>query len=161
MKGPFADKEHLVRMAGLFAAGVAVFLLLEVLLVPKGFGELGHYRAGALGDVAGLPVVHAGRAACAECHTDEAERQKKGKHAGVGCEACHGALAKHALVDPAENKAVKPDGAKVCVVCHLPNVAKPAKFPTVDPATHGEGARCVECHSPHLPSEGPDEGKKP
>jgi hypothetical protein len=34
----FENKEHLVRMAALFAAGLVVFLVMQALLVPEGFG---------------------------------------------------------------------------------------------------------------------------
>jgi hypothetical protein len=37
-------------MAGLFAVGLTAFLLLRWLMVPEGFGELGHYRVGAIAD---------------------------------------------------------------------------------------------------------------
>ena len=46
----FRDKEHLVRVAALFAAGFVLFVLARALFVPKGFGLYGHYRAGALAD---------------------------------------------------------------------------------------------------------------
>ena len=70
MGGLFGHKEHLVRVAALFAAGVLVFVALQSLLVPKGFGGYGHYRAGALDDNRARPLVHAGRGACVECHAD-------------------------------------------------------------------------------------------
>ena len=35
----FGHKEHLVRVAALFAAGILVFLALQALLVPKGFAH--------------------------------------------------------------------------------------------------------------------------
>ena len=44
----FGHRGHLLRVAGLFAAGVLAFLVLQAFLVPKGFGVYGHYRAGAL-----------------------------------------------------------------------------------------------------------------
>ena len=65
----FKDKEHLVRVALLFVAGLFLFVVARAILVPKGFGDYGHYRAGALADVAARPVAYAGRAACLECHT--------------------------------------------------------------------------------------------
>ena len=46
----FGHREHLVRVAGLFLAGVVVFVVLQALLIPEGFGLYGHYRAGALAD---------------------------------------------------------------------------------------------------------------
>ena len=150
----FKDKEHLVRVAGLFAAGIVLFVVARAILVPKGFGDYGHYRAGALADVAARPVAYAGRAACLECHTEEGDRWKGGKHKGVGCEACHGALAKHAA-DPSALKPAKPDAKTLCLGCHLANVAKPGTFPQIDPKSHMEGAACLTCHDQHAPDKEP------
>jgi hypothetical protein len=150
----FKDKEHLVRAAGLFLAGIVVFVIARAILVPKGFGQYGHYRGGALADVRSKPVVYAGRAACVECHTDEGDRWKGGKHKGIGCEACHGALAKHAA-DPSALKPEKPDPKTLCLSCHAVNVAKPAKFPQIDPKTHMDGGACTTCHDQHAPDKEP------
>jgi hypothetical protein len=150
----FKDKEHLVRMAALFAAGFVLFLIVQAIFIPKGFGVYGHYRAGALADNRARPIVFAGRAACGECHTDQRDELKGGKHSGVGCEACHGALAKHAE-DPSALKPVKPDVNTVCLTCHVANVAKPRKFPKIEVKTHFEGNPCGGCHSPHAPDKEP------
>lgn len=152
---PFQHKQHLVRLTALFAAGVFVFIGLQMALVPKGFGALGHFRASAPAEVAALPIRHAGRAACADCHGQEAEFLKSGKHANLGCEACHGPLAKHATEDPSAQKPAKVGEARLCLGCHVTNVAKPEGFPQVDSRTHGEGASCVACHGPHAPDKGP------
>jgi len=65
-------------------------------MMPKDFGQYGHYRPGALADNAAMPISFAGRAACEECHADVVEGRAGHKHEHVGCEACHGALAAHA-----------------------------------------------------------------
>jgi hypothetical protein len=150
MRHLFKDKEHLVRFAALLAGGAILFLLMRAALVPKGFGEYGHYRSGALVDVAVQPISFAGRAACADCHGDMADKLHGGKHAGVGCEACHGPLANHAE-DPAKAKAVKPEPRALCPVCHMQNAAKPKGFPQVNVKDHAEGASCKDCHDPHHP----------
>ncbi len=150
MRDLFKDKEHLIRMAGLFAAGTLLFFVAKGLLVPKDFGVYGHYRAAALDDLRARPLVFAGRKACSECHADVVEARTGGKHAGVGCEACHGAQARHAE-DPEAVAPSKLESAKVCLVCHRSNVAKPKAFPQVDPADHGDGAVCDSCHKPHHP----------
>ena len=97
MKPPASDYVHLVRMAGLFVVGITAFVVLRWLMVPADFGELGHYRAGAVRDNMARPIKYAGQAACVECHTDVAELRAKGKHVRVACESCHGALAAHAI----------------------------------------------------------------
>ncbi|MGC8763549.1 MAG: multiheme c-type cytochrome [Acidobacteriota bacterium] len=146
----FKDREHLVRMAALFAAVFFLFLVARAILVPKDFGVYGHFRAGALRDNAERPLAFAGRAACADCHDDIVQKRKGSKHHRVGCEACHGALARHAA-DPEKLVPQKPDGKAVCLVCHLENVAKPKGFPQVNPQEHGDGGPCSSCHNPHHP----------
>ncbi len=146
----FKDKEHLVRMAALFLVALGLFLVLRALLVPKGFGTYGHYREGALSDMASRPLHFAGRKACEECHSDIADQRKGSKHEKVSCEGCHGPLAEHAA-DPDKLKPVKPDPKTLCLVCHSENVAKPKGFPQVDPKDHGDGGPCTSCHKPHHP----------
>jgi hypothetical protein len=84
----FKDREHLFRLGGLSIAGVLVFLVVQALLVPKGFGVYGHFRAGALDDNRARKISFAGRTTCEACHSDVVGAQG-GKHAGIGCEACH------------------------------------------------------------------------
>lgn len=166
MNRPFGYATHLFRMAGLFVAGIAAFLVARAIFVPKGFGELGHYRTSALDDVRAQKPVFAGRAACGDCHTDEPERLKGGPHAKVGCEACHGALGAHASGET-DVKPTRPDPAKLCIVCHLQSVSKLATFKQVDPKDHMDGSgNCGVCHDPHSPDKEPpappaQEQKKP
>jgi Cytochrome c7 and related cytochrome c len=156
MAGPFKDKEHLLRVAALFAAGILAFVLLRELLVPPGFGAYGHYRPGAIDDNRSQPVRYAGQAVCVECHTDVAQIRAHGKHARVACEACHGALAGHGA-DPEAVKAVRPDPKTLCIVCHASNMAKPAGFPQID-SDHPD-AVCTECHVAHDPGSAPEEAQ--
>jgi predicted CXXCH cytochrome family protein len=153
MREMFRNKEHLFRMAGLFLLGVLLFLGLRAILVPKGFGTLGHYRPGAVDDNMNRTPAFAGKPACLECHTDMVATQKGSKHAAINCEACHGAQGAHAA-NP-EKKPVRPDPKAICLVCHTQNVAKPKKFPQIDPKAHMDGGSCNECHSPHNPEKGP------
>ena len=152
MSRPFENKEHLVRVAGLFAAGFVIMLLLQAVLMPAGFGVYGHFRAPALQDVMNHPLQYAGRDTCVECHKDVGETLRGGKHKGVNCEACHGPLARHAD-DASAQKAEKPDAKALCPRCHTANVAKPQGFPSVDPAEHSSGASCTECHTAHSPAQ--------
>lgn len=149
----FGHREHLVRVAALFAAGVLVFVVLQALLVPEGFGLYGHYRAGALDDNRARPMAFAGRAACVECHEDAAAAAKGGGHERVRCEACHGPLQAHAE-DPTAQKAEKPDSRTLCVRCHQASVARPAHFPQVDRAEHAGEEACTTCHVAHHPGLG-------
>jgi hypothetical protein len=145
-----ADFDHLVRMAALFAAGVTLFVAARAVLIPHDFGVYGHYRASALADNRADPLVHAGRGACLACHAEPAQALGAGVHHAIGCEACHGPLARHAAA-PKESRAGKPDGRTLCLRCHARNETRPATFPQVDAAEHAPEGTCVDCHAAHSP----------
>ncbi len=150
------DAGHLFRFAGLFVLAFLVFLVVRSYVVPKTFGQYGHYRGAAIGEIASRPVKFAGHQTCETCHTDIADTKTKGMHAHVNCEACHGALANHA--DDPSIKPVLPDTAVLCARCHTASAAKPVGFPQVDPADHSGGVPCETCHNPHSPVVGSDSG---
>lgn len=147
----FKDAGHLFRFVGIFVLMFIVFLVVRRFVVPRSFGEYGHYRGAAMGEIAAHPVHFAGHQTCETCHTDVLEVKKNGKHAHVNCEACHGALAKHAD-DPASVTPVKPDTATLCVRCHAASAARPKNFPQVQAEEHSTGLPCETCHQPHSPA---------
>lgn len=146
----FKEAKHLFHFAGLFVLAFLVFLVVRHFVVPKSFGEYGHYRGAAMGEIAAHPVKFAGHQTCEGCHTDILDVKSKGKHAHVNCEACHGALANHA--DDPSIKPVLPDTAVLCARCHTASAAKPKGFPQVVPAEHSGGVPCQTCHNPHSPA---------
>jgi hypothetical protein len=146
----FKDAGHLIRFAGLFVLAFVVFLVVRHYVVPKTFGQYGHYRGAAIGEVAAHPLRFAGHDACEGCHTDVVDKKSKGKHAHVNCEACHGAQVQHAD-DPSTVKPVLPDASVLCARCHTASAAKPKGFPQVVPAEHSNGMPCDTCHQPHDP----------
>jgi uncharacterized CHY-type Zn-finger protein len=154
----FKDVEHLLRVALVFAVGIIAFVLLRAVLVPRSFGEYGHYRGNAITEIAAQSLVFAGHQACETCHSDVVAMKSKGKHAGVNCEACHGALANHAG-DPGTVQPPKLDTAVLCVRCHAVNGAKPKTFPQIVAKEHSTGLSCETCHQPHSPLIGA--GAKP
>jgi uncharacterized CHY-type Zn-finger protein len=154
----FKDAEHLVRLAAAFILVLIVFVLIRAHFIPKSFGQYGHYRGDALAELSAKPLVYAGHKACEDCHSEVVDVKKAGKHAGVNCEACHGALAKHAD-DPAAVVPQLPDTAVLCARCHESNLAKPKMFPQVVSAQHSGGVVCKTCHQPHSPLLQPG-GKK-
>jgi hypothetical protein len=145
----FKDAGHLFRFAGLFVLAFLIFLVVRHYIVPKSFGQYGHYRGASIGEIAARPVKFAGHETCETCHSDEAAKKSSGKHAHVNCEACHGALASHA--DDPSIMPVLPDTAVLCARCHTASAAKPKGFPRVDPASHYPGTPCNTCHQPHSP----------
>src|ERR1035438_5186771 len=99
----FKEAGHLLRFAGLFVLAFIVFLVVRHFVVPPSFGQYGHYRAAAIGEIASHPVKFAGHDTCEACHSDVADKKIKGKHAHVNCEACHWALVQR-LPNPAGPK---------------------------------------------------------
>jgi hypothetical protein len=146
----FKDAGHLFRFAGLFVIAFLVFLVVRHYVVPKSFGQYGHYRGAAIGEIAAHPIQYAGHESCESCHAGVLDLKKAGKHAHVNCEACHGPLARHAE-DPATVKPVLPDTAVLCARCHTASAAKPKGFPQVVPEDHSTGLPCETCHQPHSP----------
>jgi len=153
MKGFVRNAEHLIRVLVLLALGIIAFLLIRRTVIPAEFGKYGHFRPGAMDDVRARPVKFAGHETCEACRSDQADVKSKGKHANVGCEACHGPLAKHAE-DPASVVPQLPDTAVLCARCHEANQAKPKWFPQVVTAEHSGGVACNTCHKPHAPKIG-------
>ena len=153
MGNRFKNAEHLIRVALVFVAAVILFVIVRGMIVPKSFGQYGHYRGNALGEIAARTPVFAGREACANCHQDIVDLKKTGKHVIVGCEACHGPLGKH-VEDPGSVVPAKLDTAVLCVKCHEANSAKPKNFPQVISKEHAGGVACGTCHQPHTPKIG-------
>ena len=146
----YHDSGHLVRPAVVLIAALGIFLLVRGAVIPKAFGQYGHYRPGALEDLRHRPISYAGQNTCAMCHEDQVKARAEGKHAHVACEACHGPLAKHAD-DPGAVTPKLPDVAVLCKQCHEADAAKPRTFPQVVTAEHSGGALCNTCHQPHNP----------
>ena len=146
----FPESGHLFRLAFIFTLGLLLFIGLRSIFVPKSFGQYGHYRGDAIAEIAARPTSYAGRQACEDCHADVVQKKSAGKHARVGCEACHGPLAKH-VEDPGSVHPDKLDTAVLCVRCHQENIAKPASFPQVKADEHSSGLACNTCHQPHTP----------
>jgi hypothetical protein len=153
MKNRFADYAHVLRLAAIAVIAVACFALLRTLFVPAGFGQYGHFRAGAIDDNRVRPIAFAGRATCAECHTDIVEARRNSRHERIGCEACHGPLAPHAAGESTTTP-VLPDTRMICVRCHDAAAGKPASFPQVNVGDHAPDGACTICHQPHHPEIG-------
>ncbi len=147
----FKDAEHLLRLAGVFIAGILIFLLLRSQFVPKSFGQYGHYRGNALAEIADRQPKFAGHQACEDCHADVVTTKTAGKHAHVNCEACHGPAANHAA-DPTSVKPQLPDTRVLCARCHAQIAGRPASFPQVKVKDHAGDEPCKSCHQPHSPS---------
>ena len=146
-----AFPQQVRRLAVVLAVLLAVLLVARAVLVPRTFGEKGHYRAAAVDSIAVLPIHYAGREACAMCHPAEVAKKAASFHRGVACEACHGPEAAH-TTDPIGHKPTAPRDRAFCVRCHAYDPARPTGFPQIDPVLHNPVRPCFTCHNPHDPT---------
>jgi hypothetical protein len=146
----FRDYEHVLRMAGLFALAIVVFLAWRSWIVPSDFGVYGHYRAGAITEAAARTPGYAGQVSCIECHDEVQQVRLTGKHASVSCEACHGPLGKHARSET-DVAPIRPSPRAVCLTCHTSMPGMPPGFPKVIVNEHSDAGPCTECHKAHTP----------
>ena len=143
---------QVVRLILLTLFIVGSYLIARSFLTPRSFGQLGWYRAEALGELASRPIVFAGKKACDECHSDHLLKLAKGDHKTLSCETCHGPAQAHA-----DNPDVKLNELTFshCVRCHEGNPSRPKWLKQITVKNHYTGQRCVECHAPHEPNEVP------
>ena len=151
------------RVFTILAVGLLAGVALKIALKPRGFGELGHFRTGAIADERAHSVVHIGKQVCAECHPEQFRKHEKDVHVTVQCEDCHGPATVHVEARRAHlplDKGFLPrntDSAS-CLVCHALVEARPKMFPTINPAQHFSflsvtepKTPCKSCHAPHEP----------
>jgi hypothetical protein len=144
------DYAHVLRIAGVFAVAIASFLAWRAWMVPADFGKYGHYRAGAMTEIAARTPVYAGQALCVTCHEDVHQQRQAGRHARIGCEACHGPLGQHARGE-SDVAPIRPSSRGVCLTCHTARVGMPATFPKVIVKEHSDAGPCTDCHMAHAP----------
>ncbi len=142
--------QQLTRLATLFAALILALILARSFLIPKTFGQLGHYRAAAVEEIGAADVKYAGHQACSTCHEDIAKTRAAGRHRNVACEVCHGPAANH-VAAPTEVRPPAPKQRGYCPLCHGYDSARPSGFPQIDPVTHNPMRPCMTCHQPHAP----------
>ncbi len=142
--------QQVPRLLIVFGLMIAGLVAARRFLIPKTFGELGHYRAAAVDAIAARKIKYAGRAACGACHDDIAKTHAGHRHAGVSCEVCHGPAAGH--VDaPADVRPTAPRERGQCPLCHGYDPSRPTGFPQIDPVAHNPLKPCISCHNPHAP----------
>jgi hypothetical protein len=184
MPSRFRHATHIVRVAAVFGVGFLLYLIVRQAFIPYDFGVYGFYRAGAFGEVAGLPLAFAGSASCEGCHVGKYESDfadpaapppdpvKDNRHSVLRCESCHGPLAFHAREKEADEKREaegkpaddSPDrpvptvsADKLCLGCHREVTGRPAMQPQVVAVDHGADDTCESCHRPHRPRTDEDE----
>ena len=79
---------HYVRLLGVIAVAIAAFAGARWKAVPKDFGKLGHFRAGAIAEAAAREPRHLGSQECSDCHDEIYAAWTGGKHSKPQCENC-------------------------------------------------------------------------
>jgi len=139
-----------VRLLVTIAFVVAVLIFARSRLVPESFGEIGHYRADVLPEIASQELRYAGLQVCADCHDDIEAARSASFHHGLTCEGCHEASAAHA--EDLEQLPIIPTGRGVCMRCHSYLSSRPTGFPQIIEAVHNPMESCADCHDPHDPT---------
>src|SRR5512146_1996005 len=116
--------KQLSRLLIVFAVLTGGLLAARHRLLPKTFGERGHYRAAAVTTVESRPIKYAGRETCAQCHDEIANTHSANRHQSVSCEVCHGPGAAH-TESPTEVQLAKPNKRAGCPLCHSFNPSRP------------------------------------
>lgn len=142
--------QQVTRLATLFVVSGAALLAARVMLVPPTFGDIGHYRAAAVGEIAASRLRYAGRDACAACHEDVVTVHSRARHQTVACENCHGPGTAH-VESGGEAAVTVPRERNFCPRCHGYDAARPTGFPQIDPIAHNPVKPCTTCHEPHAP----------
>lgn len=152
--------KHIIRAVLLVVLVAMVFVLVRHVMIPKSFGEFGHYRYDSVADYASQQALHGAPDACDDCHDEQAELRIDGKHASVSCEVCHAPLRTHVVDDEKVAPMAVRRSTELCGWCHQELVARPVTMPQVHMTNHviengGEltEAACLECHDAHDPSE--------
>lgn len=168
--------QHIRRLLYTFAVVISLFLVVRFLLVPKSFGEFGHYRGLSLAENADRPLYYAGSAACGKCHQDIVDEKSAGHHTGLACEGCHGPAYEHVQFADSARTAPLPDSLKLernttrayCATCHELNSSRlkmvsdtvnVSVIKMIQEKKHGQVINketnlpyaCIECHNPHDP----------
>jgi len=152
--------KHIIRAVLLLVFAAVLFVIVRHVLIPRTFGEYGHYRYASVAEYASLQPQHGAPDGCFECHDEQAKARVAGKHATVSCEVCHAPLATHVTNDERVAPMTVRRSTELCGWCHEKLVARPATMPQVHMINHvvekgGDltESACLECHNAHNPSE--------
>ncbi len=171
---PEYQSQHYVHVIKI----LVVFIILgiggagaQALLVPKDFGEHGHYRTGAIEDEMNLLVRNQTNDSCMSCHPFIKKVHLKGVHKTVSCEFCHGPNGDHVADGKkiAEMPVKRGEEIKhLCLRCHNKIIrARPEEsIKMVAMPQHLEEKRvrtthiCNQCHHVHAPMKWVIEAQK-
>jgi hypothetical protein len=162
---------HFVRLLALIALAAGAFWRIRAMAVPKDFGKLGHFRAGAIAEAAAREPRHLGSQECADCHDSIYVAWSRGKHSKPQCENCHGPGLLHVKTVSDDSTDMYPDaikqnrlalrpttGVQECKWCHLKTFERPSTLKSINSVaghitktggTYTSASKCTDCHDPH------------
>lgn len=144
--------DQVIRLAVIVILVLVAVGFVRSRFVPDSFGELGHFRADAIPEIAALDLHYAGAEVCADCHDEHDEMKRNSYHRGLSCETCHGPAQMHVDADaPDEHTPYLPVSREACLQCHSYLPSRPTGFPQVVSSLHNAQHQCIECHNPHDP----------
>jgi len=140
------------RLALLFTIFIGLFFVARHFLVPKSFGEFGHYRGLSLVENQAKTPKYSGSKACADCHQDIVDLKSPYVHRSLSCETCHGPGLEHVNSTDSIIPVRVPKEREFCALCHTKNAARLAdNVVQINVTEHNPGQKCIECHNPHNP----------
>ena len=133
------------RLALISAVFIGLFFVARYFLVPKSFGEFGHYRGLSLVENQAVTPKYAGEKACADCHQDMTDLKKLGPHQSLSCETCHGPGLLHINSSDTIIPMAVPKTRDFCLTCHAKNAARTSgNIVQINTKEHNPGQKCIE-----------------
>lgn len=153
---------HVFKIILILIAVLGLGIAVRAMVMPKTFGEFGHYRGSAIEDEMNRPLRNGTNASCLVCHPYIRQMHLEGVHKTVSCEFCHGPIADHvkdgkviADLPMKQGEEIK----KLCLRCHNQIIrARPKEsIKMISMPQHLEEKHvridhnCNQCHNVHAP----------
>jgi hypothetical protein len=153
---------HVVRIILILIAVVGVGVAVRAMVLPKTFGEFGHYRGQAIQEEMNRPIRNGTNNSCLACHPHIRQMHLEGIHKTVSCEFCHGPFADHVKDGRVIAKLPKKKGEEIkylCMRCHNQIIRARSKeaIKMISMPQHLEQKHvridhnCNQCHNVHAP----------
>ena len=143
--------EQVRRLGIVIAIVVGAVVAARFYVIPRTLLATDLHWTAAMDRQKAVPVRFAGAVACADCHSDVADKKGASFHRNLSCEGCHGPAAAHAE-DPSSGTPTVARDRKLCPTCHEYDRSRPTGFAQVNVTAHNPLKACVSCHNPHDPT---------
>lgn len=143
--------EQIRRLGVVIGLVVSAVLIARFYVIPRTLLATDAHWAAAIERDQAVPIQFAGATACADCHSDVADKKAASFHRNLSCEGCHGPAAAHAA-EPSSGTPTVARDRKLCPTCHEYDRSRPTGFAQVNSTAHNPLKPCVSCHNPHDPT---------